>query len=386
MAPLLAGALALLGARDGATQTASPPQEAVIGCALPLSGPASEVGWNALRGVLLAARVFDEVGPGFPLTVAVRDTGGTAEGAGRAVAELAGAEGAVAIVGPITSQESPGAATTAQALRVPIVTLTQRKEVLGTGDFVFRALLTPLDEAQAVALYAAGTLHLSRLAVLYPDEPFGRDLARAFSEAAASRDARVVRASAYKGPGDLPGAIDRVLDRHPGATGAPHVDAIFVPDTVETARVVAARLGLEGAKNVRLFGTGLWNTPQAPVGGALEGAVFAAAFTTESTRATTRAFVSDYRRVFDEDPDPFAAQAHDTAALLVDLLREEPGAGRERIRWRLENAPLYEGAAGALRFEGQRDARRSAFLLTVRGGRIVPIEGDYLGLDGEPLP
>jgi branched-chain amino acid transport system substrate-binding protein len=374
MTPLMGAALALLAARGAAAQITQASREAVIGCALPLSGPESQVGWRVLRGVLIAARAFDEGGPGFPLAVAVRDTGGTPEGAQRAVADLVEKEGVVAIVGPVTSRESPGAATAAQARRVPIVTLTQREDVLKTGDFIFRAILTPRDEAQAVALYAANVLHLSRLGVLYPDEPFGRDLARAFSEAAASSNAKVIRASTYKRPADLPNAMDRVLDQHPGATTPPRVEGIFVPDTAEAARVVAARLGLAGAKDVWLLGTSLWNTPESLVGGMLEGAVLAAAFTTESRRATTHAFVSEYRRTFGEDPEAFAAQAYDVTVLLLDLLREEPGAGRERIRWRLQNASLYDGAAGTIRFEGQRDAHRGSFVLGVRGGRMVPLE------------
>jgi ABC-type branched-subunit amino acid transport system substrate-binding protein len=349
--------------------------DVVIGCAFPLTGEDAEVGRRALQGALVAAEVFDEVGPGFPLALAVRDTGGTPEGAARAVTELAREEGAVAIVGPVTSLESPAAAAAAQSLRVPIITLTQREGILSPGDFVFRALLTPRDQAEAIALYAVDATARGRFAVIYPDDPFGRDLARAFSEAAASRGGKVVRASAYRGVADLAGAVDRALGRPPGAApGPPPWDAVFVPDTVAMGRLVAAHLAAARAPGLRLLGVGLWNTPEVAQGRDLEGAIFAAPFAADAERATTRRFVERYRQTFGGDPEAFAAQSHDAVTLLVDLLRTEPGAGRERARWKIQNTVAFEGAAGRLSFEGQRDGRREAMILMLHDGRIVPAE------------
>lgn len=376
----------------------------VIGCALPLTGEDAAAGQRALQGALVAAQVFDDVGPGLPLVLAVRDTRGTAEGAARAVTELARDERAVAIVGPLTSLESAAAASAAQSLRVPIITLTQREGILAPGDFVFRALLTPRDQAQAVALYAADAAPRGRFAVIYPDDPFGRDLARAFSEGAASRGGKVVRASAYRGAADLASAVDQALGRPAAATKGPPaqparredaaggraaaLDAVFVPDTAEMARLVAAHLRAAGAPDLRLLGVGLWNAPDAAGVPELEGAIFAAPFTAQAERATTRRFVEACRQSFGEDPEAFAAQTHDAVALLVDLLRLEPGAGRERVRWKIQNTAVFEGAAGRLDFEGQRDGKREAMILTIRGGRIVPAQAYpvWKSPDATPAP
>ena len=372
----MAAAAALLVSSPAHAQApVKTPREIVIGCALPLTGPDAAIGVRALQGALVAVDAFGDAGPGLPLALAVRDTGGTPEGATRAVTALAGEEGAVAIVGPLTSRESPGAASTAQRLRVPIVTLTQREGITAPGDFVFRALLTPHDQAQAVARHAAEGRHDARFAIVYPDDNFGRDLARAFTEAAAASGGRVVRASAYRGPADLPDAVDRVLDRRPGAQpGPPPFEAIFVPDNAAMGRLIATRLEVAGLKHVRLLGIALWNGPDAMQGRSLEGAIFTAPYFSGSPRATTRRFAASYRKTFGGEPEAFAAQAHDATALLVDILRTEPGAGRERVRWKLQNAVGFEGAAGPLSFDGGRDGRREAMILTIRGGRIVPAE------------
>jgi ABC-type branched-subunit amino acid transport system substrate-binding protein len=349
----------------------------VIGCALPLSGREAVVGSQALRGVLIAAAVFEEDGPGFVLSVAVRDTGGTPGGAARAVTELVRDEGAVAIVGPLTSRESPGAAVTAQKLRVPILTLTQREGILAAGEYVFRSLLTPADEARAIAIYATERLHLSRLAILHPEDPFGRALADAFKQEASSRGARVVQAFSYRHFNDLQGLVDRMFS-HSGqsAPEPPGWDGVFIPDGVSAARVVADRLRTAGGGRIRLLGTGLWNTREASQGRALEGAVFAAGFSEASPAPATRRFAKAYRRTFGEAPDTLSAQAHDAAALLIELLRHRPDSGPEHLRARIEIASGIEGAAGSLGFGGQREARRGALILTVRDRRIAPLEMD----------
>jgi ABC-type branched-subunit amino acid transport system substrate-binding protein len=349
-------------------------REAVIGCALPLSGPEGVIGSRALRGVLVAAAVFEETGPGFSLSVAVRDTGGTPGGAARAVTELVRDEGAVAIVGPLTSRESPGAAVTAQKLRVPILTLTQREGIVAAGEYVFRSLLTPRDEARAIAIYAAEKLLLTRLAILHPQDPFGRALAEAFRQEAASRGARVVQTFSYRHFLDLHRVVDQMLTG--GAPGQPPWDGIFVPDGVAAGKVVADRLRAAGKGRIRMLGTGLWNTPEASRGGALDGAVFAAAFSEASPAPATRRFAEAYRRTFGEAPDALSAQAHDAAALLVQLLCHGSTVGPEHLRSRIELASGIEGAAGSLDFGGQREARRGALILTVRDQRIAPLEID----------
>ncbi len=335
------------------------------------------MGSQALRGVLIAAAVFDEDGPRFPLSVAVRDTGGTPAGAARAVTELVRDEGAVAIVGPLTSRESPGAAVTAQRLRVPILTLTQREGILAAGEYVFRSLLTPADEARAIAIYAAERLYLTRIAILHPEDPFGRALAEAFRQEASSRGARVVQAFSYRHFNDLQGLTDRMFSRSAQTSAEPPGwDGVFVPDGVSAARVVADRLRAAGRGGIRILGTGLWNTPEATQGQALEGAVFAAGFSEASPAPATRRFAEAYRRTFGEAPDALSAQAHDAAALLVELLRRRPDSGPEHLRTRIELASGIEGAAGALGFDGQREARRGALILTVRDSRIAPVEMD----------
>jgi ABC-type branched-subunit amino acid transport system substrate-binding protein len=329
---------------------------------------------RALRGVLVATEIFGGTGLGIPLAVALRDTGGTSAGAARAVSELVKDEGAVVIVGPLTSQEAPGAAVEAQRLRVPIITLTQREGIVSEGEYVFRALLTPRDEARAIGRYAVERLFLKRFAVLHPDDAFGQGLSGAFTEEVSSRGGRVVLAQSYRGVFDIPEILSRMTGAgHGGASEPPPFQAIFMPDSVFAARVMAERLKVAGHGNLRLLGTSLWNTPEAIEGHLLHGAIFAAAFVDSSSTLAARRFTNAYKRTFGEEPDAVAAQAYDAAALLVNLLRERPMLGPEGLRSEIFISGGIEGAAGTLSFAGQRTASRSALILSIGNEGIVPV-------------
>lgn len=338
-----------------------------------------------LRGILLATRVFERKEAGYrAVTVAVRDTEGTPEGAARAVSELVKDEGAVVLLGPLSSGEAPAAAAAAQKLRVPIITLTQREGIIGEGEYVFRSLLTPTDEARAVAIYATRRLLISRFAILHPADPFGRALATAFAEEIAGRGGRITKRASYEGTFDIPEKVGALYERSPeGETAAPW-DAIFIPDGVFAARIAARHLREAGVRGRKMLGTGLWNTSDALLGDTLVGAVFAAAFSESDARPASRAFSASYRRTFEDAPDALAAQAHDVAALLVSLMGPGSRNGPRHLRERLEVTSGIDGAAGTLRFEGGRDAHRGAIILTVRGGRIVPLASGKPGSARRP--
>jgi branched-chain amino acid transport system substrate-binding protein len=143
----------------------------VIGCALPLTGKFALYGQRALRGIELAVNNLGQTAGPTEIGLLIKDTGSNAEQAAGAVDALAQA-GVTAIIGPIGGAEA--AARRAQENRIPIITLTQKSDIVDIGDFVFRNFLTPGLQARALAEHAVAVMGLRRIAVLYPDEPYGR--------------------------------------------------------------------------------------------------------------------------------------------------------------------------------------------------------------------
>ena len=142
-----------------------------LGCLLPLTGPYSGYGNRALHGVELCFSRFRLNHPDIPVKLIVKDTGSEESQAIQAVRELNEAKVA-AIIGPIVMAKP--AAEEAQRFGIPIITLSQKDDIIGIGGYVFRNFLTPRTQVDTMVSYLSGALGLKRFAILYPDNSYGR--------------------------------------------------------------------------------------------------------------------------------------------------------------------------------------------------------------------
>ncbi len=165
-----------------------------IGCLLPLSGKYQVFGEQALQGIELALSRFEKKNPGDTMRILIRDTASDPKRAQAAVEDLANHRVA-AIIGPLAT--SAEAAVTAQSLKLPIITLTQKPHVTDIGDYVFRNFLTPEMQMKALVNYATDELHLRRFAILYPEETYGETFMNLFWDEVIRSGGEVVGVEAY---------------------------------------------------------------------------------------------------------------------------------------------------------------------------------------------
>jgi len=195
-----------------------------LGVVLPLSGDFAEFGEASLRGILLAAGVFEtgdaialdgavdsgvdaasgalggiepDRGDGPDVRLVVRDTGGDPARAAEAVRELAGREDVLAIVGPIFSDEALAAAEAADSAGVPLVTLSNREDVTRGRSFVLRTRTTPGDEVNVLVNHAVDRLSATRFGVLYPKTRYGRGMRKLYWDAILARGGKLVAMAGY---------------------------------------------------------------------------------------------------------------------------------------------------------------------------------------------
>lgn len=213
--------------------------QGTLGVVLPLSGRYGAFGREALRGILLATRIFEPrgareshaaegyfVGPGSApepgvspdsdeepassgvppesdpepspgVRLVLRDTKGEPELAALAVRELAADDGVVAVIGPIFSAESEAAANQAEMLQIPLLALSNRSSIPTDRNWVFRLRMTPEDEVGGLVDYAVDQMGLSSFAILYPQNGYGRGMRKRYWDAVDSRGAQVVAVAGY---------------------------------------------------------------------------------------------------------------------------------------------------------------------------------------------
>jgi ABC-type branched-subunit amino acid transport system substrate-binding protein len=387
-----------------------------VGCILPLSGRYKGYGDLVLRGIGMAVQGSSAGYSGIRLVV--NDSGDDPATAAAAVRELALTEKVAAIIGPLSRQAAEAAAKEAQQLQIPIITLTQKREISQIGDYVFRDFLSNEQQVRDLTEYAVLELGLRRFAILYPQDAYGSRLMHLFTYEVGRLGGELRGVEAYDasqtdfahqiksllglgssrqkvGPSEvgLPGedteGPDEQSEREqsqgsgPEANGAADFEAIFIPDGYERVGLIAPQLAYHDLTDIRLLGTNLWNSPKllemaAPY---LEGAVFVDGFFPDSQRPLTRRFVKTYQEAFGEMPGYPEAQGYDATRLIMAAL-EQPGVTtRYHLREALFALRDLPGVEGTATMTPAREVERQSFLITVQKRRLVEIPVDVRALE-----
>lgn len=351
-----------------------------IGCVLPLTGRFAPYGAKMLDAVILATGVFDPHRKS-PIRLLVRDSGSNPAQTRQAVEELAVKGGAIAIVGPLESISAVEAARQAQRLGIPIITLTQREGVADTGDYVFRNFLTTGLQIDALVRYSMNNLGISRFAILYPDDSYGREMMLRFWYAVAERGGTVGGIEPYEiDQTDFGDPIKRLVHLKGGGSTVetPRVDfdALFVPDSSLKARLIAPQLEFHDVIGVRLLGMSEWNVPELLQGEVdyLEGSVFVDVLFRDSHSFEVMDFLDRFYGAYGREADGIEALAYDSTALVVDALLNHGVRSRQELRDWLLGLQHYAGVTGETSFSKNGDAVKNLYILTIQDGRIVQVQ------------
>jgi ABC-type branched-subunit amino acid transport system substrate-binding protein len=300
-----------------------------------------------------------------PVRLAFEDTQSRPEQATAGVQALA-ARRVAAIIGPMITAAQ--AAEEAQRQRIPIVTFTQREEIPAIGEFVFRHFITAQNQTEALVRWAIERRGITRLAVLYPSDKYGRTFLASFAERTEAHGARMVGAVAYDPAGtDFAGPI-RELSRLGG------FEALFIPDEAAKAALVIPQLAFHGLTDFVLMGTNLWQSPRLieMADTFVEGAVFPSGFCEADPDPSVAEFIAAFRDAYGQDPAFIEAVAYDTAMILFEILSRPEIRSRTLIRSALAaGTPHSTGLTGETVFDVGGEVYKSLSLITIQGGRFV---------------
>jgi ABC-type branched-subunit amino acid transport system substrate-binding protein len=380
-----------------------------IGCILPLSGPYRTFGNRALLGIELALDQFNAQPDVNPIQLLIKDSKGNPNEAARAVEDLTLKDRVIGIIGPMVTSES--AAIRAQALKVPIVTLTQKSDITKLGDYVFRNFLTLSLQAKAIVAYAVQELGIRKFAILYPEEPYGVSFMNRFWDELIAHDAKIVGIESY-GPNqtDFADAINKLvgmyyprleeplaqedeMPRSPmtqrlspvadprqeekGREPEPIVDfgAVFIPDTFEKVSMIAPQFPYHDVSNVLLLGTNLWHSDKLiqMARRYVQGAIIPDGFFLESPSPRVQDFVKSFEKIFGSPPGFLEAQAYDAASILFQLTNHPDVQSRRTLNVALLEVKDFPGMTGITSFDETGDADKQIYLLKIEGRQFVQI-------------
>jgi branched-chain amino acid transport system substrate-binding protein len=341
-----------------------------IGCVLPLSGKLKALGERALRGALLGAELLGTGGQG-AMVLEVRDSGSDPARARTATEELAKA-GVLAIIGPPDRASATEAANVATSIGAPLFALGGDDR---TAPTLFRVPRSRADAARAAARLMQEA-RISRVAVLGPDGASGKELARAFVEAARIRGLTVVAEVHF---GENATSFVREVKQIENA----RPQAIFLPATAAQLDLLAPQLASSGlvamvnlkpsGHEARIWATADGLSPKNLVrsGKYLQGTVVFPPFWADSGDPRAQAFIDRYHEAYNEDPSVLDALAFDA----VRAVRLEVSQNGEPQSWNEVVQGLRgldtAGLTGALGFlaDGSRAGETEAWVVDGLGLR-----------------
>jgi len=361
-----------------------------IGCLLPLSGPYEIYGKRALKGVELALNQYRSQNNTHPsLKVIIKDTGSDPIRAVLAVIELFD-ENVAAIVGPIVTAEP--AAHAAQERRVPIITLTQKENIIEIGDYVFRNFFTPRMQVKSLVSYAVKELGLKRFAILYPDENYGTKFMNLFWDEVIGYGGKVVGVESYDSANtdfadqikklvglyyDVPRDLRDVETDIPLDPEMPIVDfdAIFIPDAPRKAGLIIPQLAFHDVADTYLLGTNLWHSESLIEMSQryVQGAIIPDGFFGESDSQNVLDFVTAFKNTYDQEPEFIEAVAYDTAMILFRLVSRSDVQFRSDLQKELYKLTDFQGVTALTSFDRNGDVHKKLYLLRVEGDRFVEL-------------
>lgn len=364
----IAAALALCAVCAG-TAIAAPAVK--IGAIEDLTGPTAKYGTAIRNGFDLADAEINAKGGvlhGAKLELDYKDAAGQKGQAINAAHELIGSDHVVAILGPTLSNEMFAVGPVANERQIPIIgTSTTATGITAIGDWVFRTSLPESDVVPVTIREAAAKYHIKTVALMYSnDDAFTKSGFDVFKASLEQQGIKIATIETFSTKDtDFSAQLTKIKGLH--------VDAICISALAEAGAGVilqARQLGIP----VPIIGGNGFNSPKIAqiAGKAAEGVIVGSPWFIGKTSAANQAFVADYRKKYNQDPDQFAAQAYDTLFILAAAIDRAGGTNNNKLHAALLKTS-YDGVMGPFSFTPDRNpaTTKGVVVLAVKNGEFA---------------
>ena len=317
------------------------------------------------------------------------------------VRELVETERVIAIIGPLARKTSEAAAEEAERLRVPLISLSLTESIPELGEFIFRNNQSWKQEIQELLEYATSELQACRFLILYAKTREGRQKMRLFWDAAVLKGCKVVAVEGFKDEGQKSlvnefdtftgkirrlGTEDKIILKELKEKEVPihNFDAVFVAvgsGGVKNLSLIFPYSEVYKMRKTTFLGDSGWNDSALPYAPGLRGVknpVFVDSFFLQSKTPAMQQLLRLHERILYRHqnyigPTAYTAFAYDTLIILMRLLEDERNQSHRDLRDALLNMQMFPGVTGNLRFDENGKVEREMQLLTLRRGKIQPL-------------
>ena len=341
-----------------------------IGVFEPLTGANGAGGAAEYDGIKLANTLFPTVLGKKVELIAVDNKSDKVEAANAATV-LAQKEKVNAVIGSWGSSLSMSGGPIFAEAKIPAVAVSATNPNVTKGnEYYFRVCFLDPFQGTVGAAYAFNELKAKKVAIIREvSNDYSVGLAKFFVDEfvkLTGDPASIVATADYNtGDQDFSAQLTNIKQFEP--------DVIFAPGNyTESALIVkqARALGM----TAQFVGGDTWDENAfLEVGGAaVEGATFSTFFANDvPINKTSEAFLKAFRDEYKKEPAAVSALGYDAYLVILDAITRANSAEPEKIRAALTQTKDFEGSAGSITINAERNADKAAVFKTVKDGKFT---------------
>ena len=333
------------------------------------SGTAAAYGEAELKGFKLAISEINAKGGlnGKKIKLESMDDKGDATEASNAFNKLAGDNSVLAVLGPTISSTTAAVAPLADQSKLPAIAPAATSDSIATGGYLFRTCFKDSYQGEIAAKFAAETLKVKKVAVLYgTGDPYSSGVGKAFAAAAKKAGLDVVDEENSSSADDTEYSSQLQKIQASGAEFlyAPYYYSVAGPYIIPQARALGYKgyvMGPDGYDGLKLTGDKsqydkvLYTTHYSP---------------DDTSNTKVQDFIKSYKKANNnQEPNTFTALAYDSVYMFKQAYEK---AGKNATREQVRNAisgMSFSGVTGKFTLDKKGSPNKSVIVLELKNGK-----------------
>lgn len=342
-----------------------------VGAVVPLTGDAQVYGKSIRNGLDVALQGInaDKSQP-FKIDLTVVDSGSD-PGKAKELARQLYSDGAIAVIGGVTSAEALAMVSVADDKgRVLLSPSASQPQLTGISSNFYRVFPSDASEGTMMANYAKQNLELTKVVVLAKQETYAKGAQQVFRETFTELGGQVLDTVEFPpNTTDFAALVDHV--------------GMLKPDAVYIAAYANEIVDLIGALRRSGFAGRILTTSSFAAADALKRAGQAAegvyytqtSFEPSEKKPEIQKFVDTYKAKYGEMPDLYAAHGFDALQVMVAAIKDS-GKSATNLWKGVRGIRDFPGVTGTFQFDERGDVKKFPRVYEVKDGKGVDIEKD----------
>ena len=361
----------------------------------PITGKYSEYGIGIQRGIEISVQEYNqEAGNDLKIDIVFKDSGGDINVALNQLKEFSKDGECIVLIFPALYDSINGLYEMANRQKITLISPTPLINAYRTdsaaldNQYVFENCLTAEDETSKIANFVINDMDKKKIAIIHSDDNYETSLASTFSKQIKALGGKIIAVEKYK-TGDTDfreqmlslGGVDptKIKEREekkalPSEINPKGIESIYIAGSWKEAVLIIPQLIFHELRTF-VIGCSKFESPYLiEYGGrSLNGVVYTTGFFSKKDSKKTKDFVKLFIEKFGREPDIFAAQAYDTACLILEIIKLGCSS-RDEFKNALLRVKKFEGVTGIISFDNSIRAKRDVTLLLIDSGEVVEIE------------